>query len=224
MKKSIGLVFISFVCLFGNPLSEIKIQKFSQKGERIVSALCNKQQLPQAQDNLDVLIKAISISKACGTLSPSRLKAVAYYIQKGHSTKKNKHINVPKDAKCPVCGMYVHKYPKWVALMKREEKTYYFDGVKDMMKYYIFDGNFPYLRNTISQMLVSDYYTLVSIPAKKAFYVVDSDVYGPMGHEIIPFKSKEKAESFAREHHGKMVVTFHEITDSMVMALDGIIQ
>jgi len=43
----------------------------------------------------------------------------------------------------PVCGMFVAKYPKWPASISYEGKIYYFDGVKDMMKYYIFDGNFP---------------------------------------------------------------------------------
>jgi len=52
----------------------------------------------------------------------------------------------------------------------------YFDGVKDMMKYYIFDGDFVYNRNLISQMKVSDYYTLDEIDAKDAYYVIDSNI------------------------------------------------
>ena len=30
--------------------------------------------------------------------------------------------------------------------------------------------------------------------AKEAFFVIGSDVYGPMGHELIPFASKADAE------------------------------
>jgi nitrous oxide reductase accessory protein NosL len=42
----------------------------------------------------------------------------------------------PKD-KCPVCGMFVAKYPDWVAaFVFRDGSTVFFDGVKDMMKYY----------------------------------------------------------------------------------------
>ena len=45
-------------------------------------------------------------------------------------------IEVPEDAKCPVCGMFVSKYPKWVAQIKIKMDIYhYFDGVKDMMKF-----------------------------------------------------------------------------------------
>jgi nitrous oxide reductase accessory protein NosL len=133
-----------------------------------------------------------------------------------------KHMQVPSDAKCPVCGMFVSKYPKWAARMAVGGKVYYFDGVKDMMKYYIFDGDFPYDREKISTMMVTDYYTLEEIPAKEAYYVNDSDIFGPMGHELIPFKNEKSAKAFMDDHHGKGPVKFDEITDKMVMALDGI--
>jgi nitrous oxide reductase accessory protein NosL len=109
-------------------------------------------------------------------------------------------------------------------MMKHDGKVYYFDGVKDMMKYYIFNGDFPYDRTHISEMIVSDYYTIEEIPAKEAFYVLDADVFGPMGHELIAFKNKKSAQIFMSEHHGKKIVRFEEITDAMVMALDGIEQ
>jgi nitrous oxide reductase accessory protein NosL len=120
--------------------------------------------------------------------------------------------------------MFVSKYPKWAAMMTIGGKTYYFDGVKDMMKYYIFDGDFPYARQAIEAMLVTDYYTLEAFDAKHAYYVSGSDVYGPMGHELIPFKTLESAQTFKREHHGKKILRFEEITDTTVMRLDGIVR
>ena len=39
--------------------------------------------------------------------------------------------------KCPVCGMFVAKYPDFVARISFKDGSYaFFDGVKDMMKYY----------------------------------------------------------------------------------------
>jgi len=96
--------------------------------------------------------------------------------------------------------------------------------VKDMMKYYIFDGDFVYDRKEIKKMTVSDYYTLEEISAKEAFFVLDSDIFGPMGRELIPFKIQKSAKAFMDEHHGKQMVKFSEITDKMVMKLDGIEQ
>jgi len=210
--------------LFANSESLAKIVKLSNKGEKIVKTLCDAKKLPLSEGSIDQLIEKIKVSKSCPQLSKSKLKAVAYYVSNGSMKLTDKHLLVPSEAKCPVCGMYVSKYPKWAAYMLIGEKKYYFDGVKDMMKYYIFDGDFPYDRNNISVLTVSDYYTLEQIPAKEAIYVLDSDIFGPMGHELIPFKSKKSAKTFMDEHNGKAMVMFDEITDKMVMALDGIEQ
>jgi nitrous oxide reductase accessory protein NosL len=199
----------------------MKVIKLSQKGEKIVHTLCEKRKLPSSAGTIEELIGKIKASKACPPLSKSKLEAVAYYISNGSMKMSVAHMHVPDNAKCPVCGMFVSKYPKWAASMHIEGKKYFFDGVKDMMKYYIFDGDFLYDRKHISQMTVSDYYTLEEIPAKEAFYVLDSDVFGPMGHELIPFKSQKSAETFKLEHNGKAIVKFDDITDKMVMSLDG---
>ena len=40
--------------------------------------------------------------------------------------------------KCPVCGMFVAKYPDFVDQIVFKDGTHaFFDGVKDMMKYYL---------------------------------------------------------------------------------------
>ncbi|MEA1954031.1 MAG: nitrous oxide reductase accessory protein NosL [Campylobacterota bacterium] len=224
MTKILLLSLFLTGLLFANELSLAKVVKLSNKGEKIVKTLCKEKVLPSSQGTIDELIKKIKVSKACPPLSNSKLKAVAFYVSNGSMKLVGKHIEVPTKAKCPVCGMFVHKYPKWAAYIKHDGKSYYFDGVKDMMKYYIFDGDFPYKRSNISKITVSDYYTLEEIEAKEAFYVLDSDVYGPMGRELIPFKSQKSAEAFMADHNGKALVKFDEITDKMVMALDGIEQ
>ena len=218
MIKSFFLISFSLVVLSANS----NVSSLVKKGERIANVMCTKSKLPHSTDSIESIKKAIISSNACSHLNSSKLEAVSYYILNGISGKKSHYLVVPSDAKCPVCGMFVHKYPKWAAMMKHDGKTYYFDGVKDMMKYYIFDGDFPYNRKHISKMVVSDYYTIEEILAKDAFYVTGSNIYGPMGNELIAFKDKKSAKTFMAEHHGKKIVRFDEITGSMVMALDGI--
>ena len=121
-------------------------------------------------------------------------------------------IEVPKDAKCPICGMFVAKYPQWVAMIEGD-KTFYFDGVKDMMKYYFIQ------KISAEKLFVSDYYKLLKLQAQKAFYVMGSNVYGPMGNELIPFATQEEALSFSRDHNGQKVVSFEEINEMMVKNL-----
>ena len=224
MIKIILIAVGSFMMLFAQQESAVKIIKLTQKGERIAKVMCEATKLPKGVGSIEEIMLKIKSAKACSTLPKRKLEAVAYFVSHGSIKNHHQHIAVPDDAKCPACGMFVSKYPKWVAMMQIDEKVYYFDGVKDMMKYYIFDGDFIYNRKHISKIVVSDYYSLEAIDAKEAYYVLDSDVFGPMGHEIIPFKSQKNAHEFQEEHHGKAIVTFTEITDSMVMALDGIEQ
>jgi nitrous oxide reductase accessory protein NosL len=221
MRRIIFIVLCIIVFLFADQGSSIKVIKLAQKGERIAKVMCNENKLPKASGTIEELMQKIKVSKACVPLSTSKLEAVAYFISNGSMKAGIKHMRVPHDAKCPVCGMFVSKYPKWATSMHLEGKTYFFDGVKDMMKYYIFDGDFIYNREHITQMTVSDYYTLEETPAKEAFYVLDSDVFGPMGHELIPFKSEKSAKTFMLEHNGKAIVKFDDISDKMVMSLDG---
>lgn len=125
---------------------------------------------------------------------------------------------VDKDTRCAVCGMFVAKYPNWVvSLTMADGETKYFDGVKDMMVFYFSPQKYgAKAGDTITAITATDYYTLKPVDAKKAFYVVGSDINGPMGHEFIPFADKSAAEAFSKDHQGKGVVTFEAITAEQV--------
>jgi copper chaperone NosL len=128
----------------------------------------------------------------------------------------------PKD-KCPVCGMFVAKYPDWVAaVVLRNGSTIFFDGVKDMMKYYFNMAKYAPGRTTadIQAVHVTDYYRLVLIDGRNAFYVAGSDVYGPMGKELIPFETEAGAKEFMKDHQGKAALTFEQIDLPLVKTLD----
>ena len=128
---------------------------------------------------------------------------------------------VGKDARCAVCGMFVAKYPNWVVTLTLSDgETKYFDGVKDMMVFYFAPQKYGAKPgSTINEISVADYYSLTPVEARKAFYVVGSDINGPMGHEFIPFAAKSAAESFNKDHQGKEILTFEAITSEKVEAL-----
>lgn len=128
-----------------------------------------------------------------------------------------------KREKCPVCGMFVYKYPDWTAqIVFTDQSQFYFDGVKDLFKYvFRLDTYNPgKTAADIEAIRVTDYYDLVSIDGRKAHYVVGSDVYGPMGKELIPFASREAAAEFSRDHGGAAVLTYGQITPAVVEKLD----
>ena len=116
--------------------------------------------------------------------------------------------------KCPVCGMFVAKYPDWIAGVRFADGSYsFFDGVKDLFKF-TFDvkGHAPSRsRADIRELFVTDYYSLKQVPAKDAFYVIGGDVFGPMGKELVPFEREAEAQEFLRDHHGASVLRFAEI-------------
>jgi nitrous oxide reductase accessory protein NosL len=130
--------------------------------------------------------------------------------------------SVSEQTRCPVCGMFVFKYPNWQVQIHYEKlsETQFFDGMKDMMVFYFDPERFgapP--REAIRDIFVKDYYSLSWISAKEAFFVTGSDIYGPMGHEFIPFANREAAESFHTDHHGREILTFDEITPERVESL-----
>jgi copper chaperone NosL len=125
--------------------------------------------------------------------------------------------------KCPVCGMFVAKYPDFVAEIVFKDGSYaVFDGVKDMFKYYLelSRHNPAKTPSDIRSIYVTDYYELQPTDAARAFYVIGSDIYGPMGRELIPFVAEGDAMEFMKDHAGKQVLRFGDITADVLKGLD----
>ena len=125
--------------------------------------------------------------------------------------------------KCPVCGMFVAKYPEWVAsLTFKDGRGEFFDGVKDMLRYYHGLTRFAPKRRQaeVREMRVKDYYSLVSVDASNAWYVIGSDVLGPMGKEAVPFAKEADARSFFTDHRGTKILRFSGMTPEIIKGLE----
>jgi len=72
----------------------------------------------------------------------------------------------------------------------------------------------------IRALFVTDYYTLTLINGYEAFYVLGSDVYGPMGKELIPFEKEAEAREFMKDHKGKAILRFKDVTPEIIKPLD----
>jgi nitrous oxide reductase accessory protein NosL len=119
--------------------------------------------------------------------------------------------------------MLVAKYPAWVAVARyRDGHAHFFDGAKDLFKYL---SNVPryapgHRREDLADVWVTEFYGLSRMDATQAFYVVGSDVLGPMGHEFVPLASQAEAAEFLRDHKGRHVLRFMEITAEGAEKLD----
>ncbi len=130
---------------------------------------------------------------------------------------------VPPEAKCPVCGMFVAKYPDWTATARfKDGTTSYYDGPKDMFSHYFDTARYtPGKRQAdIVAQSVKEYYSVAMIDARTAFFVSGSDVSGPMGSELIPFKTEKDATTFKLDHKGKRILRFNEITKQIIKTLN----
>ncbi|MCP4290315.1 MAG: NosL family protein [bacterium] len=207
-----------------NQMIAKKRQSMAEKGRKIFETLCNGSDLPMFQTIAEAKTH-LSTHQTCGTLKDGQYQAVAIFlVSQNNSTNGNKaKIVVPEKAKCPVCGMYSALYPDWTAeIISTEGTHYYFDGVKDMMKFYFEPKRYhvELKKDQMANINVSDYYSLEAMNASEAWYVLGSNVYGPMGNELIPFRSKAEAETFSQDHSGNSIVIFSEITKDLVHGLD----
>ncbi len=134
-----------------------------------------------------------------------------------------KPVKPAKTDKCPVCGMFVAKYPDFLAQVIFSDGSYaLFDGAKDMFKYYFNLKKYNPSKDLsdIAVIYVTDYYGMNPIDGRKAFYVVESNVYGPMGRELIPFEKEPEAKEFLTDHAGKNLIRFDAVTPDLIKGLD----
>lgn len=135
-------------------------------------------------------------------------------------------VDLPKPGDrdvCPVCGMFVAKYPYWIATVRfADGHVEHFDGAKDLWKYLLdmprwARGRTP---DTVAAIGVTSYYEAERIAAREAVYVLGSDVLGPMGHELVPHATRADAEEFRADHKGRRILAADEVTLALLAALD----
>ncbi len=200
-------------------LTSKKEKKVYPMGKKIFTKACKQDIDLNAYIEINELKASIKNDKLCKPLKEKQLQALSLYLWEvkrfGDLDNAEGSIHITKDEKCPICGMFVYKYPRWAAqIFYGEDKHYSFDGMKDLMKYY-FDN-----KDGITKILTRDYYSQKTIDATKAYYVIGSDIYGPMGNELIAFKNESEAKTFYMDHRGTKVITFDDVTQAAVYKLD----
>jgi copper chaperone NosL len=155
-------------------------------------------------------------------LVPTALLALWAGVGDGGAAAPGPIVPRPAD-KCPVCGMFVTKYPDWIAQALYLDGAYaVFDGAKDMFKYLLNLRTYAPGRTAadIAYLYVTDYYSLTPIDGKQAWYIIGSDVLGPMGRELIPLAKEAEAREFLKDHKGKRILRFGEVTAEVVKGLE----
>lgn len=197
----------------------VQNQKELEKGKKITEKLCENLNIDEfaaraeIEKELDIKCKKLN--------GKNRELAYNYLISKAFiADQTTNSLVVPDGAKCPVCGMLVSKYPKWAAKQVYDGGELYFDGAKDFFKYLLEPDRYKHKLGKPTKLIVTDYYTTNAVDATKAFFVIGSDVYGPMGNELVPFANESDAKEFSADHHGKGILRFDEITTKTLKELE----
>jgi copper chaperone NosL len=153
----------------------------------------------------------------------SFVAALAFIVAAGVAFAQTPPKPGPRDL-CPVCGMLVSKYPHWVATaVWKDGRVVYFDGAKDLFKYVLNTATYEKdrKREEIASITVTEFYDLKPLDARRAWYVIGSDVLGPMGHELVPLASRADAEDFVKDHKGRRIVRFDDVTAQLLAQVDA---
>lgn len=136
-----------------------------------------------------------------------------------HSSSPSPRVPEPRSA-CPVCDMFVAPHPEWLAQIVLGDGTaVFFDGCKDLFTYLLDPDRFESAATAdrIAAIYVTGYYDQTAFEARAAFFVLGSDIHGPMGKELVPLRDLGEAEDFMRDHRGAAVLRFEDI-DAEVLA------
>jgi len=205
LTKSLIIFSILITALYSAQYSQtIKDKKIYPLGKKIYAKKCSE--ISGFSSKADLESKILT---SCKKLKTKYSEALSIYLWDKQLISSSTSVEmraISKKEKCPICGMWIHKYPKWVAQIQTKDSHISFDGVKDLMKYYFNH------QETSSSIVVRDYYSQKALDARSSFFVLGSDVYGPMGEELIPFLTKKDAQTFLMDHKAKKIIKFSEIT------------
>lgn len=130
---------------------------------------------------------------------------------------------IPDGARCPVCGMYPARSPRWAAQsIFKDGASHSFDSPIDLFFFLqrVEHYDSRYTLNDIAASFVTDFESGQWIEASSAFFVLGSSVLGPMRDADLPaFGTREAAQTFARKRGGKTLMFTH-MTPELIASLN----
>ena len=155
--------------------------------------------------------------------TPLAILAVSATLVSGPARGGEDPLVPGPDEKCPVCGMFVARYPDWIAGVRFADGSHaVFDGAKDLLRFLLGSDRDArgHTARDVRSAFVTDYYSVKQVDAKAAWFVVGSDVLGPMGRELLPFADERAAREFLSDHEGRRILRFDEVTPSVLKELE----
>jgi nitrous oxide reductase accessory protein NosL len=115
---------------------------------------------------------------------------------------------------CGVCGMFPARFGKWqTQIIFTDGVMVPFDGCKDMFKYILDMAKYDpkHTSDDIAAIWTRDFKSGAWLDGRKAVYVIGSRVMGPMGEELVPFRTDDDAGNF-KTVNGGMIKHYTDIS------------
>lgn len=128
---------------------------------------------------------------------------------------------IPADARCPVCGMFPARYPRWAGqVIFSDGATHFFDSPVNLL---VFLRDVARYSNYTAEDVIASYTNDVAsdtwTPAETAYFVHGSDALGPMREGNLPsFAERTAAQVFAEARGGK-VLAHREVDTALLDSL-----
>ena len=157
----------------------------------------------------------------CGIAPPS-VPPIAFDSASGLPADAPRPIAA--DARCPVCGMYPARRPRWAAqALYRDHAAHYFDSPVDLMQFLSHMARYAAGRSAadVRSRWVTDSASGAWVALEQAWFVQGSDALGPMRCADLPaFGDRAQAAEFVRRHGGQ-ALAFNALTPAIVNSLSA---
>ncbi|MBT3226024.1 MAG: hypothetical protein HN580_11060 [Deltaproteobacteria bacterium] len=119
---------------------------------------------------------------------------------------------------CPLCGMIPAKYPLFNCQIVFEDESYEaFDSAAGLLIYLYFPDKTGFPVKKVSQIFFKDYLSEKWIDSNTTWFIVGSEILGPMGIEFLAVSSEKSALELKKQEKGAAIVSFQKVDRSFMV-------
>jgi len=119
---------------------------------------------------------------------------------------------IDPNKRCPLCKMYPARYPKFNCQIVFKDGSYEaFDSTIGLLVYLHFPDKTGKTLKPITGIYFKDYLKGGWLEADQTFFVVGSEIRGPMGIQFLPVDSEQAAADLKNQAQGKEVVHYKNL-------------
>ena len=124
------------------------------------------------------------------------------------------NMQVSKEDTCSICGMPIHKHLRFATGIEiKDGAAFYFCGTQCLIRAWLKPEIYIGVpKENLKTSVVTSYFNGENLNGKNAFFIMGSDVMGPMGPSMIALATEREKEAFISRHGGTSVFGIDSIS------------